>query len=123
MLKKMMRIEAVELLKRTNMVLNDDCEIDVKIVYAMSKTKSKLRDIALEYEEMVTSLNKELRKISIIETSDRERKEKKEVIENQLNEYIKEIVEIDVYGIDTDVVPKKGKASLLGTLFYYVKEE
>ena len=118
MLKKMMRIEAVELLKRTNMVLNDDCEIDVKIVYAMSKTKSKLRDIALEYEEMVTSLNKELRKISIIETSDRERKEKKEVIENQLNEYIKEIVEIDVYGIDTDVVPKKGKASLLGTLFY-----
>jgi len=140
------KAEVRSLYQNIELILNSDDEIGIDCAYALSRTKSYIKNIVEEGNDQINTFQKEERKLAvkycdkdkdgkpitspIIEdgkiTGERysglglgkntEYDEQIEAIIEKRNSYFKEIVEIKVHHIDMEKIPKKGKAFIISTL-------
>ena len=138
---EMSRIEALGFSKKIDAVLNSDTELAFSVVYALNKTKSKMKGMIEEIEEMLSASKKQERILN--ETYCRKDDGGKPIIvENQYTglekgtipeydekaeklvadriSFLSDVVDVDIHNINKDDIPKNGKAFILETLCRFV---
>jgi len=139
----MTRIEVRELSAKIEATLNSETELAFEVVYALNKTKGKLKRIVDEIEELVSASQKQERILSLKFCSKDEsgkpiiignryaglehgiNPEYDEKIERHIGDrlaYLNENIDIEIHYISVDMIPKTGKASVLDTLSCFVKD-
>lgn len=141
---KMSRNEGLLFFAKINAVLNSETKLTFDMIYAISKVKNKIKNIIEEINEFISQLQKEERKLSL-EFCEKDESGKPVIrddrycgLEEGLNPeydakiadlmvkkkaYLKEEIEINMHYINKEEIPKNGPAHILGTLFYFVKDE
>ena len=140
---KMTRGEVRVFFAKLEATLNSEAELGFDIIYALNKTKNKVKPIAEEANEMLISLQKAERQLAVkfcerdkddkpiirddkyigLETGrNTEYDEKIEDLIDKRVKYFKEEVEISIHHIERKIVPKKEKASILELLCHFIEE-
>lgn len=140
---EMTRIEARALSAKIDATLNSETELAFEVVYALNKTKGKLKRIVDEIEEMVSASQKQERMISLKFCAKDEsgkpvivgnryaglehgiNPEYDEKIEKFIGDrlaYLNEKIDIEIHYVSVDMIPKTGKASVLEALCCFVKD-
>lgn len=123
--------------------LDSESETSADIIYAMNKTKHKIKKYIDESDDVINGLQKEEQRL-IIEYCEKDKDGKPKLINNdycglnagvnsdydtkaeelsnKIKEYLKEEVEVEIHCIKKEFLPKKGKASDLDLLYNFIEE-
>jgi len=139
----MKRNEARILYSKINAVLNSEAELGFNIVYALTKTKNRMKTEVEEVGEILKKLQDEEKQL-VLEYCEKDdyglpviRDGKYCGLEDGINteydskireqmekrlKYLNEDIDVSIHYINRDDIPQKGKAHILDTLCYFIKD-
>lgn len=141
---EMTRFEVREFYGMIEATLKSEETLDFDVIYALTKTKGKLRHVAEEIVEMIENTRKAEQQLCL-KFCDKDDEGKPVTEDNRFSgleigkhpeydnaiedliskrtAFLNEKINVEIHHINKEIIPKKGKANILETLCYFVKEE